>query len=128
MLPQFDAKSVTDILLNGHITVFMAVPTIYAKILEHIRKFPNQELKTKLSNQIRLMVSGSAALPQPVFEEWHAKIGHTLLERYGMTEIGMALTNPLNGTRKPGYVGHPFPNVEARIIDSSNGQLLVQGI
>ena len=48
------------------------------------------------------MVSGSAALPQPIMERWAGLSGHTLLERYGMTECGMALTNPLNGTRIPG--------------------------
>ena len=53
----------------------------------------------------RLMVSGSAALPQPVMEKWESITGHRLLERYGMTEIGMALTNPLLGPRVPGMVG-----------------------
>ena len=51
---------------------------------------------------LRLMVSGSASLPQPVMEKWEGLTGHTLLERYGMTEIGMALTNPLLGERQPG--------------------------
>ena len=82
------------------------------------------DLTEKLSKNIRLMVSGSAALPQPIFDEWKNLTGHTLLERYGMTEIGMALTNPLKGLRKPGFVGHPFPSVEARIVDSSTGQVL----
>lgn len=50
----------------------------------------------------RLMVSGSAALPVPVLEKWKNITGHTLLERYGMTEIGMALSNPLHGVRVPG--------------------------
>ena len=80
-------------------------------------------LTEKLSKNIRLMVSGSAALPQPIFDEWKNLTGHTLLERYGMTEIGMALTNPLKGLRKPGFVGHPFPSVEARIVDSSTGKV-----
>lgn len=50
----------------------------------------------------RLMVSGSAALPQPILERWADITGHVLLERYGMTEIGMALSNPLKGPRIPG--------------------------
>lgn len=50
----------------------------------------------------RLMVSGSAALPLPTLQRWEEITGHTLLERYGMTEIGMALSNPLKGTRVPG--------------------------
>lgn len=94
----------------------MAVPTIYAKLLEFMRSEQNsKKWREILSTNLRLMVSGSAALPQPIFEEWKKRTGHTLLERYGMTEIGMALTNPLKGAeRKPGFVGHPFPGVKAR--------------
>jgi len=128
MLDGFDPKEVIDKLVAGDVNVFMAVPTVYAKLLEYIRKgHAPSDLTEKLSKNIRLMVSGSAALPQPIFDEWKNLTGHTLLERYGMTEIGMALTNPLKGLRKPGFVGHPFPSVEARIVDSSTGQVLVQG-
>jgi len=63
------------------------------------------------------MVSGSAALPVSAFERWKDISGHTLLERYGMTEIGMALSNPLHGTRIPGSVGTPLPGVEVRLVD-----------
>ncbi len=65
------------------------------------------------------MVSGSAALPAAVFERWKAISGHTLLERYGMTEIGMALSNPLHGERRPGFVGVPLPGVAVRLVDES---------
>ena len=104
----------------------MAVPTIYAKLLEYLKSNEIQDVQKILKEKVRLMVSGSAALPQPIFEEWQNKTGHTLLERYGMTEIGMALTNPLVGTRKPGFVGHPFPGVQARIVDP-DGKVLVEG-
>ena len=104
----------------------MAVPTIYAKLLEYLKSNEIQDIHKILTDKIRLMVSGSAALPQPIFEEWQKKTGHTLLERYGMTEIGMALTNPLMGSRKPGFVGHPFPGVQARIV-GSDGKVLVEG-
>uniref|UniRef100_A0A673UMS6 Acyl-CoA synthetase family member 3 n=1 Tax=Suricata suricatta TaxID=37032 RepID=A0A673UMS6_SURSU len=67
----------------------------------------------------RLMVSGSAALPVPVLEKWQRVTGHTLLERYGMTEIGMALSNPLTGARVPGSVGTPLPGVEVRIVSEN---------
>jgi len=60
-------------------------------------------------------MSGSAPLPIPVLERWEEITSHRLLERYGMTELGMALTNPLEGTRIPGAVGRPFPFVEVRI-------------
>lgn len=59
-------------------------------------------MANSLSLSLRLMVSGSAALPQPVLERWAEITGHVLLERYGMTEIGMALSNPLKGPRVPG--------------------------
>lgn len=55
-------------------------------------------------------------MPTPVLGAWQAATGHTLLERYGMTEIGMALSNPLHGTRHPGAVGSPLPGVQVRIV------------
>ena len=128
MLPRFEAKTVWHQLLKGDVNVFMAVPTVYAKLLEYLKN--NDEfadnVEDTLKAKIRLMVSGSAALPQPIFEEWQNKTGHILLERYGMTEIGMALTNPYVGQRKPGFVGHPFPGVQARIV-GPEGKILVQG-
>ena len=69
------------------------------------------------------MVSGSAALPVSVLEEWQEISGHTLLERYGMTEIGMAISNPYNGIRKPGHIGQPLHGVSIRIADESNQSL-----
>ena len=126
MLANFDAKTVWDQLLNEDVNVFMAVPTVYAKLLEYLNSQEIQGDVPKVLSRIRLMVSGSAALPSPIFEAWKAKTGHTLLERYGMTEIGMALTNPYIGLRKPGFVGHPFPRVQARIV-GPDGKVLVQG-
>jgi malonyl-CoA/methylmalonyl-CoA synthetase len=65
------------------------------------------------------MMSGSAALPVQTLERWREITGHTLLERYGMTEIGMALANPLRGERRPGMVGVPLPGVDVRLVDES---------
>ena len=81
------------------------------------------------------MMSGSAALPVPVLQRWREISGHTLLERYGMTEIGMALSNPLRGDRRPGAVGVPLPGVEVRLVsedgkpvgNGSPGELEVRG-
>jgi malonyl-CoA/methylmalonyl-CoA synthetase len=70
------------------------------------------------------MMSGSAALPIGTLERWREITGHTLLERYGMTEIGMALSNPLHGDRRPGSVGAPLPGVDVRLVD---GELEVRG-
>ncbi|NXI53339.1 ACSF3 synthetase, partial [Chloroceryle aenea] len=123
MLPDFDVQTVWKKLLSPEaprVSVFMAVPTIYAKLIEHYEKHFSQPqvqafIRAFCQENIRLMVSGSAALPVPVLEKWKSITGHTLLERYGMTEIGMALSNPLHGVRVPGSVGTPLPGVEVRI-------------
>jgi malonyl-CoA/methylmalonyl-CoA synthetase len=73
------------------------------------------------------MVSGSAALPVSVFERWQAISGHALLERYGMTEIGMALGNPLRGERRPGTVGQPLPGVAVRLVDDAGADVRQEG-
>nr|XP_012592726.1 acyl-CoA synthetase family member 3, mitochondrial-like [Microcebus murinus] len=80
---------------------------------------PCQKLRLPLVVPCRLMVSGSAALPLPVLEKWKGITGHTLLERYGMTEVGMALSGPLTGARLPGSVGTPLPGVEVRIVSEN---------
>ena len=82
-----------------------------------------------MSEKLRLMVSGSAALPTQVLNQWHKISGHVLLERYGMTEIGMALTNPYDqDSRKPGHVGNPFPTVNVRIVKpGTDDQILAEG-
>ncbi|NXD13759.1 ACSF3 synthetase, partial [Nothocercus nigrocapillus] len=123
MLPEFSAQMVWKKFLSSQaprISVFMAVPTIYAKLIEYYDKHFSQPqvqdfVRAFCQDNIRLMVSGSAALPVPVLEKWKNITGHTLLERYGMTEIGMALSNPLHGVRVPGSVGTPLPGVEVRI-------------
>ncbi|KAJ3384523.1 hypothetical protein HDU92_003557, partial [Lobulomyces angularis] len=121
------------------LTLFMAVPTIYSKLIEEFHKMSkDDQIKSKNSlRQFRLMVSGSAALPEKIFEKWEAISGHKLLERYGMTEIGMVLGNPLIGERTSGEVGVPFPGVKLKILSdegiditndcNKNGQLLVKG-
>jgi malonyl-CoA/methylmalonyl-CoA synthetase len=66
------------------------------------------------------MISGSAALPVSVMEKWEILSGQRLLERYGMTEIGMAISNPYEGERRAGHVGMPLPNVQVRLVDEEN--------
>jgi malonyl-CoA/methylmalonyl-CoA synthetase len=73
------------------------------------------------------MVSGSAALPLSTLERWKEISGHTLLERYGMTEIGMALSNPLRGERVPGSVGTPLPDVEVQLV-GEDGERVAPGV
>ena len=91
-----------EIFCKEKVNVFMAVPTIYYKLITYFNKLSENEKKyiSEKLLKFRLMVSGSAALPVSVLEEWREISGHTLLERYGMTEIGMAISNPYNGNRK----------------------------
>ncbi len=121
LLPRFDAEAVWERIASGRLSVFMAVPTIYTKLIEawDAGSPERQALLSRACRQLRLMVSGSAALPNSVLERWRKISGHTLLERYGMTEVGMALSNPLRGERVPGAVGTPLPGVEVRLVDEA---------
>ena len=133
----FDAAQAWQRLASGDITVFMAVPTIYSRLIAAWREAPPavRAAWSRGAAGLRLFVAGSAALPVPVLEEWRAITGHTLLERYGMTETGMALSNPLHGARRPGFVGAPLPGVEVRVVGEAGedvaagapGELLVRG-
>ena len=117
-LPKFSESAVYDRLLSGELTVFMAVPTIYFKLISHWDSFSSEQKSIVFQKlkAFRLMVSGSAALPVSVMEKWHVISGHWLLERYGMTEIGMAISNPFHGERKPGHVGLALPGVQVRLM------------
>jgi malonyl-CoA/methylmalonyl-CoA synthetase len=122
-LSPFEPDAVWERLAAGGLTLFMAVPTIYAKLLAAWDRAP-ADVRSKWSRAasgLRLMVSGSAALPVSLLERWKAATGHVLLERYGMTEIGMALSNPLEGERRPGGVGQPLPGVDVRLVDENGG-------
>ena len=123
MLPRFDAARVWQKFMDGNITLFMAVPTIYVKLIAAWKESTPEQQQTlsKACARLRLMVSGSAALPATAFHQWQTITGHALLERYGMTEIGMALSNPLRRERKPGYVGAPLPGVNVRLVDEDGG-------
>ncbi|CAB4061957.1 ACSF3 [Lepeophtheirus salmonis] len=129
MLPGFDAKKVWSSYLTNssmNISVFMGVPTIYSLLTKEyeLDKRNKTEIHDMLRSTYRLMVCGSASLPEPLLRKWQTISGHILLERYGMTEIGMGLGNSLEEDKRlPGFVGTPFPNVEARIM-SEEGSVL----
>ncbi len=124
-LPEFDARKVFEIFLQQRVNVFMAVPTIYFKLITYWENLPmmEQEQISSALASFRLMVSGSAALPATVMEKWKAISHHTLLERYGMTELGMAISNPYKGNRKTGFVGLPLPGVSIRLANEVNEEI-----
>lgn len=143
MLEKFDAKLVWEKIAMEKFSIFMAVPTVYSKLIQQWEEV-EEETKKKYSQacqKFRVMISGSAALPVSVLEKWKTISGHVLLERYGMTEIGMALSNPLHGDRRVGFVGQPLPGMEVRIANENEetlspvtshlslleGELLVRG-
>ena len=127
-LPKFDTEKVFEVFKKGDVNLFMAVPTIYYKLITYWDQLPvayQMEISDKLS-KFRLMVSGSAALPVSTLEKWKQISGHTLLERYGMTEMGMAVSNPYEGERKPGHIGQALPGVIIRLVNEDN-QLVEEG-
>ena len=113
----FEAAAIWDAF--GEATLFMAVPTMYAKLMEAWRG-ADPATRTRWgarARALRLVTSGSAALPAALLDAFRAATGQTILERYGMTEIGMALSNPYDGPRVPGAVGRPLPGVAVDIVD-----------
>lgn len=125
MMDGFKAREVWKRFKEKDLTLFMGVPTIYSKLID-IWDDSSAEERRRMKDYLlglRLMVSGSAALPVSVFEKWKEVSGQVLLERYGMTEIGMALSNPYRGERLPGRVGFAMPGVEVGIFNE-NGRLL----
>ena len=116
-MDRFDAAQAWQMFIDLPLTLFMAVPTIYSRLIQHYDASPPEQQRAYRAacNKFRLMVSGSAALPTPVLRRWREISGHVLLERYGMSEIGMALSNPLHGQRKEGFVGRPLPSVQVKI-------------
>lgn len=136
-LSTFSAAAVFELFKRGSVNVFMAVPTIYYKLISFWEQQREAEKKaiTSSMQSFRLMVCGSAALPVSVMEKWQTISGHRLLERYGMTEIGMAISNPYSGERRAGYIGQPLSGVEVMLADDDEkpvnadtpGQILVRG-
>jgi malonyl-CoA/methylmalonyl-CoA synthetase len=121
LMREFDARKTLAVLVERRCTVFMAVPTIHRRLLA-VPDAGGFDL-----SHMRLLTSGSDRLPDEIFTGFQRVFGHTLLERYGMTETGMNLSNPLDGERRAGSVGLPLPGVEARIVDPETGAPLPDG-
>jgi malonyl-CoA/methylmalonyl-CoA synthetase len=114
----FNAAEVYDTLLAGNVTMFYGVPTMYSRLLAEATT------RTERPGPIRLCVSGSAALSADTFVRFEQIFGQRIVERYGMTETLMNLTNPYQGERRAGTVGMPFPGQEARVVDVGTRQPL----
>jgi malonyl-CoA/methylmalonyl-CoA synthetase len=120
LLERFEHQSATAQFLDFRPTLFFGVPTIYVRLLETDPAAAHQ-----IGAAMRLFVSGSAPLPAHVLEEFRDLFGHTILERYGMTETIMNISNPYAGERRPGSVGLPLPGVSVKL--SETGEILLKG-
>jgi malonyl-CoA/methylmalonyl-CoA synthetase len=135
MLSRFDPRRVWDELDRA--SIWMAVPTMYQRLFEAFDRGSDEDCARWANHArgLRLATSGSAALPVTLAERWRALMGAIPLERFGMTEIGVGLSNSLDPeARKPGWVGRPLPTVEIRLVDDagddvegSTGELWVRG-
>ena len=111
LLQRFAHETAAEEFLSFSPTLFFGVPTIYVRMLGW-----DEAVSRRIGGTMRLFVSGSAPLPAHVHDAFRAKFGHAILERYGMTETLMNVSNPYDGERRPGSVGLPLPGVRVRIV------------
>lgn len=130
LLERFEHDKAAAEFLDFRPTLFFGVPTMYVRLLE-----TDPAVAKQIGERMRLFVSGSAPLPAQVLEDFRTLFGHTILERYGMTETLMNISNPYDGERRPGSVGFPLPGVRVRVVDSEGkdvpdgetGEVYLQG-
>jgi malonyl-CoA/methylmalonyl-CoA synthetase len=130
LVERFEHERAADWFEAYQPTVFFGVPTMYVRLLEVA-----PARAAAIGARCRLFVSGSAPLPAPVMEAFRERFGHVILERYGMTETLMNVSNPFYGERRPGTVGFPMPMTVVRIVDEAgvdvpdgtSGELWVRG-
>jgi len=130
LLERFDHTSALSHFLDFKPTLFFGVPAMYVRLLDT----PPDKAR-EIGQRMRLFVCGSAPLPAQILEEFRTLFGHTILERYGMTETLMNLSNPYEGERRPGSVGMPLPGVIVKIVgpdgnpvaDGETGELWLMG-
>lgn len=118
-LNKFDPDLIIKLMARS--TVLMGVPTFYTRLLQ------SPALTKESTSHMRLFISGSAPLLADTHREWFARTGHAVLERYGMTETNMNTSNPYDGERVPGAVGHALPGVSVRVTDPETGTELAPG-
>ncbi len=119
LLERFDHRTAAAELLAFRPTLFFGVPTIYVRLIE-----VPEDQAAEIGHAMRLFVCGSAPLEPRVLDTFRARFGHTILERYGMTETLMNISNPYVGERRPGSIGLPLPGVSAKLVD---GELWIKG-
>lgn len=127
---KFDIPKITKEIIADTYTVFMAVPTIYVKLMQYFDSIETAEVDKICDGfaRMRLNISGSAACPVKLFNQWQNLTGQVLLERYGMTEIGMGISNPYDGERRAGYVGQPLPGVQIALFDEYESIIREEGV
>jgi malonyl-CoA/methylmalonyl-CoA synthetase len=121
LLERFEHQKAAQEFLDFRPTLFFGVPTIYVRLLDI-----EESTAREIGKSMRLFVSGSAPLPAQTLEEFRTRYGHTILERYGMSETLMNISNPYAGERRPGSVGLPLPGVSVRI-DGETGEIYLKG-
>lgn len=119
MLERFEHHKAAAEFVDFRPTLFFGVPTIYVRLVG----LPLEQAR-EIGSFVRLFVSGSAPLPVPILDEFRQRFGHTILERYGMTETLMNISNPYRGERRAGTVGLPLSGVSVRLI---NGEIQLRG-
>lgn len=130
LLERFEHQKAAGELLDFAPTLFFGVPTVYVRLLD----VPPETART-VGGRMRLLVSGSAPLPPHVLEQFASLYGHTILERYGMSETLMNTSNPYIGERRPGSVGVPLPGVSVKlagadgrpVADGQTGEVYLRG-
>jgi len=130
LVERFDRERARTLFEEFQPTLFFGVPTVYVRLLEL-----DEHEARRFGAAARLFVSGSAPLPVQVFEAFRTRYGHAILERYGMSEGLMLISNPYVGERRPGTVGMPLPAVSVRLVDTAGrdvetadaGEVLVRG-
>ena len=119
LLERFEREKAAAEFLDFHPTIFFGVPTMYVRLLE-----TSPDTAREIGRSMRLFVSGSAPLPPQVLDDFRSLFGHTILERYGMSETLMNMSNPYIGERRSGSVGVPLPGVQAQLRD---GEIYLRG-
>ena len=130
LFAKFDIPRVSEQIINDTYNVFMAVPTIYVKLIQYFDTIEQEQVRKICDgfSRMRLNISGSAACPVKLFNQWRELTGQVLLERYGMTEIGMGISNPYDGERRAGCVGQPLPGVECQLFDEQDRPINENGV